>query len=97
MFRSTWKDRISGKRTTFPLISPHGGDAGLLCAGTTGNGMLPSKPMRKLFRAGSVDAGLHRAPPAPVELHNGFVTLMVCAKPMPSDGIITLCTVFCRS
>src|SRR5712692_5495898 len=97
MLGSTWKERISGNVTTWPLISPHGGDTGTDCAGTVGTGIVPSTPTRKLFSAGLEFAGSHPGPPAALKLQRGVGTFNVCANPMPSEGMITLWTVFWRS
>src|ERR671922_1542112 len=70
--------------------------------GRGGVGIVPSTPTRKLANPGlpleptPADA-LQPLTLAPFALHNGAWRLMVCAKPTPSMGMITLCTVLTRS
>src|SRR6185295_2518494 len=89
-FGSTWNENTSGNVTTVPLMLPHGRITGLDCVCTTGTGMVPSNPTRKLFTTGLVLVATQPAPPAPVALHLGVVTLMVCPNATPSDGMTTL-------
>src|SRR5262249_12492921 len=88
---SFWKLRISPK-----------GDEGTTgearAAGGGGVGIVPSTPTRKLAKPGfpplpTPGAGLQPAPGVPEALHNGENTFIVWAKPTPSMGMMTLCTV----
>src|SRR6266852_8621263 len=98
MLGSTWNEKTSGKLIlTLTGLKVTFGTTGFVCAGTVGTGMVPSCPTRNTPNAGLALLALHHAPPAPVLLHAGPARLRVCAKPTPSAGIITLCTVFCRS
>src|SRR5262249_34029636 len=70
------------------------GTTGELTAGNAGTGSVPSTPVRKpeAPRLAAPAPGLQFAPPVPVALQRGDFSTRVCAKPTPSCGISTLCT-----
>src|SRR5256885_8943486 len=86
VFGSSWKLNSS----------PNGvlGTTGMLTAGTVGSGRLPSTPTRNDAAPGLPvpAAALQPAPGVPEALHKGAPTLIVCAIPHPTIGMISLCT-----